>query len=129
MEAARELIVYPHRLYLIGTNICDVCESQGSNFLIVKGQPFQGLRICESPDCKKRASRWLDNATIANDRLVNEFGDWVYVRRSSGRKESGWIIEGDAYQDSEDGPFWVCVKDKHRHSKCVTLATLRSWNN
>lgn len=128
MEVAREMIVYPHRRHLIGPKTCDSCNSIGNQFLRVVGQPFLGLWICETPECKTRALSWLDNTTIDNKTLIDELGDWVYVHRSNGKKESGWVIQGDAYQDEKDGPFWVSVQDKHRRSKCVTLSNLRHWN-
>ena len=121
-------MIYPHRRHLIGKNTCDACKDIGRNFLRVNGQNFKGLWICESNPCKKIVLEWLDKATISNSSLVEELGKNIYVYRSNGRKESGWQIEGDAYQDEYNGPFWVSVKDKYRRSKCITLSTLRSWN-
>lgn len=124
----QKMIVYPHRRSLIGTKTCDACDKKGSNFLKVIGQPFIGIWICDKNSCNERALSWLDKTTITNKCLLEEFGDWIIVQRSNGKQESGWTIQGDAYQDEENGPFWVLVRDKHRRSKCITLDTLRSWN-
>lgn len=128
MANAQQKIVYPHRTSLLEAQTCDVCDEQGDHFLGVTNQPYVGLWICKVPKCEEQAKSWLDEATMSHKDLSDEFGAWVYVQRSNGRKESGWIIRGDAYQDEENGPFWVSVRDKHRRSKCVTLDKLRSWN-
>lgn len=128
MANIQQKIVYPHRTPLLDTQNCDVCDSTGNHFLRVRDRSYVGLWICSSFSCKEQAHSWLAKSTISLDVLSKEFGEWVYVQRSNGRKESGWIICGDAYQDEANGPFWVTVKDKHHRSKCVTLERLRSWN-
>jgi len=128
MTEVGKKIVYPHRSSLLEDQSCDVCDGKGNCFLRVTNQPYIGLWTCNIPDCKERATSWLDKTTLDRETLSKEFGEWVYVLRSNGKKESGWIIYGDAYQDEVGGPFWVSVKDKYRRSKCVTLDTLRSWN-
>jgi hypothetical protein len=128
MADAQKKIVYPHRTHLLEEQTCDVCDEPGDHLLGVSKQPYMGLWICKVPECKERAKSWLHDTTMNHKTLFDEFGPMVYVQRSNGRKESGWIIQGDAYQDEENGPFWVSVKDKHRRIKCVTLAKLRSWN-
>ena len=128
MESDRNTIVYPHRCHLLSSKTCDVCNNIGNHFLKVNGHSYRGLWICNNFDCKQQALLWLNLTTISINALFKEFGSSVYVQRTNGLKETGWVIQGDAYQDQENGPFWVSVKDKHRNSKCVTLENLRSWN-
>ncbi len=128
---ADQRIVYPHRINLLDNKSCDVCgESQGVTLTSLKARPYMGLYSCEGTRCQKMARWWLESSTKTDKELRLEFGDWVYVRRSTGLTESGWVIEGAAYQEEEGGPFWVHVKDKRgKRQKCVTLETLRSWNS
>jgi len=128
MADVRKKIVYPHRTHLLKEQSCDVCDEQGDHLLGVYKQPYIGLWICNMPACEEVAKSWLNGTTVDHEILLKEFGSWVYVQRSNGMKESGWIIHGDAYQEEENGPFWVSVRDKHHRSKCVTLDLLRSWN-
>ena len=122
-------MVYPHRITLLHEKTCDVCaQSSGSCVVGVNAHPYVGLQSCEDDSCLNTAKEWLKMSTKTNKELKAELGEWVYVERSNGRKESGWRIEGSAYQEKSTGPYWVRVKDKKRHNKCVTLETLRVWN-
>ena len=128
---AEKFIVYPHRVNFLDEKICDVCgSSQGITLTSLKARPYMGLYSCDSIMCRSTAKWWLHSSTKTNKALRLEFGEWVYIRRSTGVTESGWTIEGPAYQEEAEGPFWVHVCDKRGKSrKCVTLQTLRNWNS
>jgi len=128
MANTQKNLIYPHRTSLLQSPQCDVCNNTSTNFLSVSKHPYLGLVVCDVDTCKEQAKSWLEKTTIRNECLTNEFGPFVDVRRTNGQKESGWVIYGDAYKEKEDGPFWVSVKDKHHHSKCIRLDLLKSWN-
>ena len=93
--------------------------------LSVKDHPYVGMQVCNNQRCNEVAQSWLALNTITNESLKKEFGDWVYICRTNGKKESGWKIKGDAYRESEETPYWILVRDdKRRRSKCVTLDVL-----
>ena len=130
MANIREEIVYPHKRVLIGKQQCDVCNNEGAKFISVNNKAYTGLWTCGDRVCMKQITSWINRSIINNNLLIEELGDLIYVRRSNDKKESGWTIEGDAYQEEKGGPFWVMVRNnKKRKSKCVTLEKLRSWNN
>ena len=116
---------------LLNEKSCDVCKIECNPLILnVKDHPYIGMQVCDSQDCKKVAQSWLTLNTITNKSLQEEFGDWVYIHRTNGKKESGWTIKGDAYRESEETPYWILVRDNKRHrSKCVTLDVLRQWNS
>jgi len=123
-------MIYPHRINLIEKRVCDACQQKdGTRIMGIAAHRYIGLQSCDDQECFETCQEWLDACTINNDDLNTEFGEWVYVVRSDGKQESGWWIQGTAYQDKNGGPYWVRLCDrKDRLSKCVTLDVLRSWN-
>tara|TARA_Y100000389_G_C17471034_1_gene530935 strand:+ start:5163 stop:5543 length:381 start_codon:yes stop_codon:yes gene_type:complete len=121
--------VYPHRRKLLATQICDACSNAACDFTEVPGCSHVGLWCCLNKNCKETIKAWLDETTISNEKLKAELGDNVYVYRSDGTKESSWFIVGSAHREYPDEPFWITVKNKHRHSKCIKLDVLKEWNN
>ena len=105
------------------------CKDEGSRFFTVTNWDYLGVWACKQEACQKQAQDWLSDNTVSHSDLLTEFGGWVYVIRNNGKKESGWSIQGDAYREVEEGPYWILVKDKHHRSKCVTLDKLRYWND
>lgn len=130
MTSIHRRLVYPHRITLINNSVCDVCEEEkGNNFMRVNNNDYIGIQTCDKEECKSLGSRWIEESIISSETLKKEFGDKLYVLRSSGKKESGWEIQGNAYRDGDDSPFWVFVrKEKLRQTKCVSIHSLRSWN-
>ena len=130
MTSIHRRLVYPHRMTLIDKGLCDVCEEKsGNNRLRVNKNAYIGIQTCDDDECKALGLRWMEESIISQEKLMKEFGDHVYVLRSSGKKESGWEIQGNAYRDGDDSPLWVMVRNrKHHQSKCVSIATLRQWN-
>ena len=121
--------VYPHRLSLFNKGFCDVCgDKESKRNLSVRKHDYVGFNVCNDENCNLVSQIWLEEKTISNKNLRKEIGDIFYVKRTNGRKESGWEIRGDSYQEFEDGPYWVLVSKKSK-SKCITLEMLRKWNN
>jgi hypothetical protein len=130
MDNVQEEIVYPHRRVLLGKQQCDVCNNKGVQFISVNNKEYTGFWTCGDQSCIQQIKYWINRSIISNNLLIEELGDIVYVRRSNNRKELGWTIEGDAYQEEKGGHFWVIVRNNKKHqSKCVTLEKLRDWNN
>ena len=123
-------LVYPHRMTLINNESCDVCEEKKSdNFMRVNKNSYIGIQTCNNEECKSLGLQWMDESVISEENLRKEFGNKFNVLRSSGKKESGWEIQGNAYRDGDNSPFWVFVRqEKRRQSKCVSIISLRQWN-
>jgi len=126
----RQRLVYPHRMTLINNGTCDVCEEKKSeNFIRVNKNTYIGIQTCKDDECKSLGLEWVKESVITVENLRKEFGEKFYVLRSSGKKESGWEMQGNAYRDGDDSPFWVFVRhEKRRQSKCVSIVELRRWN-
>jgi hypothetical protein len=129
MANIQEEKIYPRRRVLISSQLCVVCDNKSVKFICVANNAYIGFWTCGDHACMKQIKSWIKRISISNDLLIKELGDQVYVRRSNGRKESGWTVEGDAYQEEKGGAFWVMVRNKRRQSKCVSLEMLRAWNN
>ena len=126
----RQQLVYPHRLSLINNGICGVCgEKKSENFIHVNKNSYIGIQTCKNDNCKSLGLEWMKTSVITIENLRKEFSDDFYVIRSSGKKESGWEIHGNAYRDEYESPFWVFVRhEKRRQTKCISIDKLRLWN-
>jgi len=112
-------LVYPHRITI--NSVCDVClEEKGNNFNKVNRDDYIGIQTCDNEECKSLGSIWLEESVISCEKLKEEFGDKLYVHRSNGKKEFGWEIQGNAYRDGDDSPFWVNVRQQKRR-KCYIV--------
>jgi len=122
--------VYPHRLTFFGDNICDICkENKGTIFHKIKSNPYIGMVSCENISCIDNINLNFDKHIIKIENLIKLYGEWIYVIRSNGKKESNWVINGDAYKEKGNGPYWVEVKHNVKNkTKLVTLDEVSEWN-
>jgi len=119
-------IVYPHRVSFFSNEGCDVCDSSDSNFIGV--HKYIGFRCCGSNNCNNKMQEWIDLTTKSKYELENKYGTNIKVQRSDESIEDNWFIISNAYQEHENGPFWVEVSDENNNSKFVTLSELDELN-
>jgi len=122
--------VYPHRLTFLNNNTCDICkENNGTIFHRIKFDPYKGMVSCENTNCIENINYYFGKHTKKLENLIELYGEWIYVIRSNGKKESNWVIYGDAYKEKEDGPYWVEVKHNVKNkTKLVTIDHIIEWN-
>lgn len=125
-------VVFPHKLSFIKTqNKCDVCGKDNSNvYYHLNRNPYMGMISCNIEECKLVIKESFKKVTKNVQYLYSNDKDWIYVVRTSGKKESKWITNGNAYKEKENGPFWIEVKHLSKNkSKIVLLEDLEKWNN
>ena len=122
--------VYPHRLALLGNNICDVCKTtNGIKFYKLRFNPYIGMISCENKSCIDIINNSIEKNIKKMDDLVKIYGKWICVIRSNGKKESNWVICSDGYREKENGDFWVDVKHGTKNkTKTVKLTNIIDWN-
>jgi len=119
-------LVYPHRSFTRSGG-CDACSKKGTTFHNVDKNPHIGLMSCD--DCTEEVKKYLQYTTIKAADLQKTLDQSIHIRRSSGRMESYWVIYGDAFQETKDGPFWVQVRNRmYTLSKIVKLSDINKWN-
>lgn len=122
-------LVYPRRLAFLNRGRCDVCGNQGHELVRTNTDHYFGWETCNDENCNQTIKDWYDRTSKTKDNLIQKYGEWVYVKRSSGVIESSWQIYSDAHQEEQGGPFWVRVKHKTRHlTKDIRLSDLEKWN-
>jgi hypothetical protein len=122
--------VYPHRLSLLGSNICDICKSNREiNFYRLRFNPYIGMISCGNKTCIDIINNSIEKNIKKLDNLIETYGKWIYVIRSNGKKESNWNICSDAYREKENGDFWVEVKHGTKNkTKTIKLSNITEWN-
>lgn len=122
-------LVYPHRVTFLNRGKCDVCGNKGQELVNTNTDRFFGWETCTDEKCNQTIREWYRKTMIPLEELREKFGDWVYVHRSTGKKESGWNIVSDAHQEEEGGPYWIRVRHyKHHLTKDLPLSDLQRWN-
>lgn len=120
-------LIYPHALTMFDQN-CDICGKNCDTYETFN-TCYKGWFVCKDENCKNTISKWKDILSINKSELKEKFTDWVYVKRSSGILESGWNIISNAWQEKENGPYWVKVRnDQNKLTKYIQLSDLSEWN-
>jgi hypothetical protein len=123
-------LIYPHRLTFLDRKKCDVCGNQGKNVVYMTTDHYFGWETCNKDECNQIIKDWYDKITITKEELIENYGDFVYIKRSSGKMESSWEIHNNARQEEINGPYWLKVKHKTKHQyKEIKLSDLQQWNN
>jgi len=122
--------MYPHRITPFNIGICDVCvDNKSTQFISVKAFPHKGLQYCSNSTCKNTINEWMKISTIPIETMIKKFGTTISIRRSGGKRESGWVIVSDGYKEIQEGDFWVkIVNSTGKQSKIVTITMLEVWN-
>lgn len=122
-------IVYPHRVTFLERGNCDVCGNPGQELVHANTDNYFGWESCNDEECNNTIQNWYNNTRKSIKDLKSQLGEWIYVKRTSGKLESGWEISSDAYQEIENGPYWVKVRHVRRHlTKIVQLDDIEKWN-
>ena len=122
-------IVFPHLLTFLNTGKCNVCGNKGKELIHMNTSQYFGWETCNSKICNEKIQNWYDMTTVSKEKLIQEYGDWIYIKRTSGTMESSWEIQSDACQEEKNGEFWLKVRHKTRHlSKEIKLSDLKKWN-
>ena len=123
-------VVYPHRVTFLNRGKCDVCKNKAQKLINTNINHFFGWESCNNNNCNEIIKKWYENTTISIENLRKKFGEEIYILRSTGLKEGGWVIVSDALQEEKDGSFWIRVKDISNHlTKEVRLSDLDKWND
>lgn len=122
-------IIYPHVISIsYNRNKCDICqENYSTNNHIIEILPYFGISTCDNKKCINLCKESLEKNTISMKELKEKYNKELKVLRSNGKLEKGWIIDGLAYREEENGPFWVKVT-KDYNCKFVSLDKLDVWN-
>lgn len=113
--------LYPHRIYLLKDQSCDICSKPSTNVIHVDKNPFVGYVVCNSDVCIQKINHFMTDSTISHEKLRDMYGETVRIIRSSGLRDDGWYIYGAAYKESAYGPYWVRVR-KGNSVKCIELS-------
>lgn len=109
---------YPHQLSLISN--CDVCKNNKSKDIKIP-DTFLGWQVCDDIRCKYTIYLWRENITINKDKLIEKYGKFVKIIRSSGKIENNWEIIDRAYKFHENDTWWIYIKNKDGDRKCISI--------
>lgn len=126
-KMTNKILQYPHQLTLIST--CDVCNKNAKTKDIKILNTFLGWQVCDDIKCKYTIYLWRENVSIKKDELIEKYGKFVRIMRSSGQIENNWVIIDRAYKFYENDTWWIYVKNKDEHIKCISIKELRELNN
>ena len=120
-------MLYPHRIPFLGYGECDICQKPGKKKYSLPYSKYLGLISCNNKDCNNLLKLNIQNTTKTLDELNEIYKEFVKVKRSDNKIDTGWVIITYAYQEKKNGEFWVYVS-KDDKIKCVTLNNLNKWN-
>jgi hypothetical protein len=124
------MVVYPHIITPFNMGLCDICsKNNSSNLFPIKSINYKGLQYCSDDNCQKKVHEWIKLTTIPVEKLIDVFGPSISIRRTTGDRDSGWVIISDAFKESVNDEYWVKIIDKTKClTKLVTITTLKIWN-
>lgn len=117
-------VIFPHILSIF--NKCDVCKINCAKYTYnVKSNIYIGVVSCNTVYCQDYLLNSVEKTTKSYESLYNKYGKWISIIRTNGTKDSGWTINGDAYQEKENEPFWVeVIKPSEKIKKIIDLESI-----
>ena len=122
-------IVYPHRVMFTKRELCSVCKLPSKTIVNTNINHYFGWESCNQDDCNKVIKHSYENTVVKKEELVEKYGNFIKVKRTSGLVDDKWEFDSDAQQELNNGEFWVYVKNQQLNKrKEINLGQIKELN-